>query len=300
MISWVSAGCCFMASRSRHHYVPNDYLQFFKVTSVHLQPRARYQQHFRVLFWGDFAAQHRWTLRSADSFNSSRYKYTQGQSLGKPLTHTLRQRGSLKYGKALPFKWHLRQNWSAAGRHEAWIFAKPWSLSVLGATPCFKHKQMNSLDTVPEANRDIETFISLDHRSIADKRPALNKFLLSVKFWDQQGFFTSFPFVNVQPLIAEAGTEVCTRLWQWHMCLFVTVCTLKAWPLCFSALPAGSAPGRLGAAAETDHPVFPDCRLCVHRTVESVWLQASLERRSHRTHTGRAHGSARGKSCTDL
>lgn len=56
------------------------------------------------------------------------------------------------------------------------------SLSVLGATPCFKHKQMNSLDTVPEANRDIETFISLDHRSIADKRPALNKFLLSVKF----------------------------------------------------------------------------------------------------------------------
>lgn len=142
-----------------------------------------------VLFWGDFTAQHRWTLRSADSFNSSRYKYTQGQSLGKPLTHTLRQRGSLKYGKALPFKWHLRQNWSAAGRHEAWIFAKPWSLSVLGATPCFKHKQMNSLDTVPEANRDIETFISLDHRSIADKRPALNKFLLSVKFWDQQGFF---------------------------------------------------------------------------------------------------------------
>lgn len=189
MISWVSAGCCFMASRSRHHYVPNDYLQFFKVTSVHLQPRARYQQHFRVLFWGDFTPQHRWTLRSADSFNSSRYKYTQGQSLGKPLTHTLRQRGSLKYGKALPFKWHLRQNWSAAGRHEAWIFAKPWSLSVLGATPCFKHKQMNSLDTVPEANRDIETFISLDHRSIADKRPALNKFLLSVKFWDQQGFF---------------------------------------------------------------------------------------------------------------
>lgn len=166
MISWVSAGCCFMASRSRHHYVPNDYLQFFKVTSVHLQPRACYQQHFRVLFWGDFTAQHRWTLRSADSFNSSRYKYTQGQSLGKPLTHTLRQRGSLKYGKALPFKWHLRQNWSAAGRHEAWIFAKPWSLSVLGATPCFKHKQMNSLDTVPEANRDIETFISLDHRSL--------------------------------------------------------------------------------------------------------------------------------------
>lgn len=89
MIGWVSAGCCFMASRSRHHYVPNDYLQFFKVTSVHLQPRARYQQHFCVLFWGDFTARLRWTLRSADSFNSSRYKYTQGQSLGTiNLSHT--------------------------------------------------------------------------------------------------------------------------------------------------------------------------------------------------------------------
>lgn len=52
---------------------------------------------------------------------------------------------------------------------------------MLGATPCF-NEQMNSLDTVPEANRGIETFISLDHRSIADKQPALNKFLLSVKF----------------------------------------------------------------------------------------------------------------------
>lgn len=54
-----------------------------------------------------------------------------------------------------------------------------------------------------------------------------------------------------------------------------------AWMLkttsCFSALPAGSTPGPLGAAAEANLTVFPGRCLSVHRAVKGVRLQASLE-----------------------
>lgn len=47
--------------------------------------------------------------------------------------------------------------------------------------------------------------------------------------------------------------------------------------LCFSALPAGSTPGAVGAAPETNLTVLPDRCLSVHRAVEGVGLQTSLE-----------------------
>ncbi|KAF6729105.1 Lipid phosphate phosphohydrolase 1 [Oryzias melastigma] len=60
------------------------------------------------------------------------------------------------------------------------------------------------------------------------------------------------------------------------------------------SLPAGSAPGSVGAAPETNPAVLPHCCLRVHGTVAGVRLQTPLERRADRTPAGGADGSAGG------
>lgn len=71
-------------------------------------------------------------------------------------------------------------------------------------------------------------------------------------------------------------------------------------PLALPALPAGSTPGPVGTAAETNPAVFPHRRLSVHRTVEGVRLQTPLERRADWTPAGSADGSAGGEFCAHL
>lgn len=70
--------------------------------------------------------------------------------------------------------------------------------------------------------------------------------------------------------------------------------------VCPSALPAGSAPGSVGAAPETNPAVLPHCCLRVHGTVAGVRLQTPLERRADRTPAGGADGSAGGESSANL
>lgn len=69
---------------------------------------------------------------------------------------------------------------------------------------------------------------------------------------------------------------------------------------CSSALSAGSAPGSVGAAAQTNPAILPHRCFRVHGTLEGVRLQTPLERRADRTPAGGADGSAGGESSANL